>query len=317
MLSVSVYGAGCGGAPVEGRVPGAANTTIRELSADDSGAWSVVVLADIQEGFTYIGSIFDEIAGARPTAVIIAGDLARGAGGQHLALLVQQLQQHPSPAPLFVVPGNHDCLSPAAHRAFLERFGSTEFEFRIGKFRFLGLDSMTRPISWQLDRLHSSTELASARGEQLIVVRHHPVSGGNGSSADEPAREDNRMLLQALQSPPVTLVISGHSHESSVEAYRGMTLVVAAPSGDRNMGGGQTPVSYLVLRWNGSKMTLEQHKLSRTNSLDLEAAYLHVMIAHIRPLLRERPLGAASVGVVFAICAGLGTWSRRRRRQRT
>ncbi len=272
------------------RVERAANARIREVPTAPDGSWAVQILADIQDGFSYLPRILDEGAELGARAVVIAGDLQRGDGGLHLSLVLNELRAHGSDLPLFVVPGNHDAMTRADRAAFEAAFGSSVFEFRIGSTWFVGLDS-TDPEGFdeERERLRARIEEVSRAGGRVVAVRHHSPLHDVGGLADE-------ALLDVLRDPSVAFVIAGHAHTSRVDRIGPTRFVVAPPSGDRSHGQGQTPVSYLILRSDGVRLSLELHQFSRRNWLDARSAWSHAWDVHVLPFLRgaaEPPGGSA------------------------
>jgi Icc-related predicted phosphoesterase len=257
------------------------------------GSWAVQILADIQDGFHYLPELLTDGARLGARAVVIAGDLQRGDGGRHLGLVVRELRQHGTSAPIFVVPGNHDAMTQADRDAFEAAFGASVFEFRIGSTWFEGLDS-TNPASFEAERrrLRARIGQAARAGESVVVVRHHSPLRDVGGLADD-------ALLEVLRDPSVAFVIAGHGHTSRVDRVGSTRFVVAPPSGDRSHGQGQTSVSYLMLRARGGRLSLELHQFSRRNGVDARCAWTHAWLVHILPFLRgwqeQRPRAASAL----------------------
>ena len=65
-------------------------------------------------------------------------------------------------------------------------------------------------------------------------------------------------------------------------------------------GQGQTLVSYLILRSDGTELSLELHQFSRSNLLDAESAWSHAWLVHVLPFLQgsaePQRAGASAVG---------------------
>lgn len=262
------------------RLVRASNGTRGELPTAADGSWAVQILSDIQDGFSYLPRILSEGEALGARAVVIAGDLQRGDGGRHLALVLREVRRHGSRVPLFVVPGNHDTMTSSDRTAFESAFGSSEFEFRIGSTWFEGLDS-TNPAGFaaMYERLRARIEQASRAGERVVVVRHHSPLHDVGGLPDD-------ALLQVLRDPSVAFVIAGHAHTSRVDRIGTTRFVVVPPSGDRSHGQGQTPVSFLMIRATpAGKLSLELHQFSRDNLLDAKATWLHAWLVHVLPVL--------------------------------
>ncbi len=275
------------------RLESAGNGRVTEVPAAADGSWSVQVLADIQDGFSYLPRILSEGEQFGARAVIIAGDLQRGDGGRHLGLVLRELRNHASHVPLFAVPGNHDAMSSSDRAAFEAAFGTSEFEFRIGSTWFEGLDS-TNPATFAAQRARVSTriEQATRSGQRVVAIRHHwPLRDAGGLPDDE--------LAEVLRNPTVAFVIAGHAHTSRVDRIGGTRFVVAPPSGDRSHGQGQTAVSYLLIRATpAGELSLELHQFNRDNLLDAKSTWMHAWLVHVLPLLgrgAEGDLGALGI----------------------
>jgi predicted phosphodiesterase len=271
------------------RIPMAANDRVREIPIRASQPWSVLVLADVQDGFPYLSEIFRRAASAHPLAVIILGDLARRADANHRLLIARELHRHPAPAPLFAVPGNHDCDDAADAADFAAHFGATEFDFRIGRTRFLGIDSACprTPAEQQASaaRLRRQLRAAAARDEHVVLLRHHPL---RQAGEPTPHRADADVPLQEIQRlASLPLVLTGHEHAHAQDRVGETTLVVAPSSGDLNSGESAKPVSYLLLRWTGERLALEVERFPRENWRDLRAQTIHLTRAHVSPLLDD------------------------------
>jgi predicted phosphodiesterase len=262
-------------------LPGVSNGgRVAQLAAKPDGTWSLLLLADVQGGAAYLPGIVKAAAASGVSALVIAGDLSRGSG--HLQLATRELRSAaPFPVPLFAVPGNHDVKTGDDRELFERCFGSREFAFRIGDTLVMGLDA-TRPEE-ELASLRQ--QLARARAEHLrvVIVRHFPVWKGAPGTP-------NRRFLEAIRGHDVAMVLSGHGHAPSVDEVGGVQFVVAPASGDRSEGQGQTPVSYLIVRWTGTAFRIERHDRLRINRLDLRSAVDHLVLVHALSLTSRSAL---------------------------
>ena len=97
---------------------------------------------------------------------------------------------------------------------------------------------------------------------------------------------------------------------------RGSTrFIVAPPSGDRSRDTGQTPVSFLVLRWTGNSYVIELERFFRNNHSELVGVFLKVALADLRPLYEQSPrlFGLLFLISIVACPAGWALWARARR----
>ena len=266
--------------PTYDRVPAAGNTRVRRIERLPSEPWSVQILADIQDGFLYLPRILSEGRSLGVDAVVVAGDLARGGGGDHLSLLLRQLELHPPSVPLFVVPGNHDTVRARDRERFVHCFGAAEFEFEIGQTRFIGLDSTVDTGPAQVRQV--ARQLANARrlDQGVVVVRHHsPLPSDDPGENTRSSPELARLLTHSK----VRFVVSGHAHSWQLDQQGDTRFLIAPASGDRSHGQGQTPISFLILRWTGTRLELERYEHFRSNWIELTTAFQHVFLGHVTP----------------------------------
>jgi Icc-related predicted phosphoesterase len=289
------------------RLPSASNGGPRTISVDPDKAWSVLLISDVQGGFGYIGEIFRRAAPLQPKAVFISGDLSFAPDTADLGLLVRELERHPSPAPLFTVPGNHDVNTPEVYSAFDQWFGGTDFDVTIGPTRFLGADDAMGSVPPEgLQRLSEKLADAAVRQQRVVLVVHRPPVATALCGKDIPGLAD----LVRHWHPAV--VLSGHCHVPSVETRNGTLFVVAPESGDTGTDERRQVVSYLILRWNGESFAVEPVAFERSVWTDLEGLVLHVVLRYVRPHLAisQEVLRALSVALLVG---ALGTaWIQRR-----
>jgi 3',5'-cyclic AMP phosphodiesterase CpdA len=190
---------------------------------------TVAHLSDLHFGRTdptVTHALLEDLHHYRPDLVIVSGDLTQRARSHQFAEARAFLAR--LPAPVMVVPGNHD-LAPLYRplkRLFQPR---VKFHYQLpghapgavwsdDELVAIGLDSTTR-LSWQAGRLkpghldHVERSLADApEAACRSVFLHHPP----GNLAGHP--------FEALAERGVDLVLTGHVHRAHVE-------VIAAPHG--------------------------------------------------------------------------------------
>lgn len=185
-----------------------------------------------------------------PDGVIAAGDLTNdGTETQH-SLAAELLST--VPAPLLVVPGNHDgrsddtdtqtrgnAMGVGDHDGYPVTAG-------LGEATVLGLDS-TIPgrIGGRLDPATALPVAESRAAGPDIAVVHHPIAPPPPPfrgvvDTDTHRIEQPAAAADTLTGAGIDLVVSAHLHWPSVTAYRGLS-VVNAPST------ASFPPSYLVL----------------------------------------------------------------------
>jgi len=255
------------------------NSTIEQIERSESQPWSVQVMADIQDGFLYLPDLLRDAESKGIDATIIAGDLARGGGGDHLSLVLDRLREVQPKVPVFAVPGNHDIVDATTREKFVSAFGSATFEFTLGATRFLGLDSTEFDDTESLKRVQAALDLAEERDEHLVVLRHHsplPVPGVLNPHASE-------ALTRLLTHPRVACVLVGHAHDWELERREGVRFLTMPSSGDRGSGQDQVVVSYIILRWDGAAYSFEHHFIPRRNWTEVATSIRHMLDAHLRP----------------------------------
>jgi predicted phosphodiesterase len=284
-----------------GRVPRSAGGQPLEIPTNGE-PWSVLVIADAQNGFHHVAEVFEASAPDRPRAVLALGDLARRPDPGHQSLFVRELQRHPPPAPFFAIPGNHDISPSLGHAEFVHRYGATHFDLTLGNTRLLGADNSSIAVAPKdLERLRRGMADAAARGQRIVLAVHRPPV----SLAD--CGPTNPELAALIREFHVAVVLSGHCHQP-VELRRDGTLyVVAPPSGDTPALATKPPIGFLVLRGSDSELEVTWHAIERSNLSELEGEILHVVLAHLRPRLTRSttPLRALSLalGIGGALCA--------------
>jgi 3',5'-cyclic AMP phosphodiesterase CpdA len=171
-----------------------------------------------------VAGLAQEIADWAPDLVAVSGDLTQGARHEEFIAAMEFLRA--LPAPLLVVPGNHD-MSPYN---LVERFSdpyrrwrrhvqeATEPVFEDAEIAVVGMNTARRGglyLNWARGRV-SGSRLAQAEGRLAalppglfrIVVAHHP-------------------FLAPQLNPGARLVLTGHLHLGDVRPVREGGLVVA------------------------------------------------------------------------------------------
>ncbi|MGG5888598.1 metallophosphoesterase family protein [Falsiroseomonas sp. HC035] len=189
-----------------------------------------------------VAALAQEVAEWAPDLIAVSGDLTQGARHDEFIAAMDFLRA--LPAPLLVVPGNHD-MSPYN---LVERFSdpyrrwrrhvqeATEPVFEDAEIAVVGMNTARRGglyLNWARGRV-SGSRLAIAEGRLAalppglfrIVVAHHPFlapqlnPGARLVGNSEPA-------LAAFARHDVRLVLTGHLHLGDVRPVREGGLVVA------------------------------------------------------------------------------------------
>jgi 3',5'-cyclic AMP phosphodiesterase CpdA len=293
-------------------VAGVRNAELHELPGADREPWSVVFLSDVQNGIAYLPEIFERSKAFSPKAIVITGDFAATYLQSHIRIPVWYLRRSPPPAPTFIAPGNHD-IAPGKRQVplgngtkeFVQWYGATTFDFRIGATRFLGLNNSEGPLAPEaIVDLKKQLEDAKARNERSILCLHRDVITF-ASEVARPSDQENHELLELIRGYEIPYVFCGHLHEEAYEK-RGKTEFVAAPaSGNRPaLEPGQKPVRFLVLHWDGAAFHLRREEFYRRNSTELSGVFVYLALAEVRPLFEKKPaLGGAILGVALLLFA--------------
>lgn len=183
----------------------------------------------------------------KPAFVVITGDLVNKAGDvAQIAEYRRVRAQIDTAIPVYDMPGNHDVENtptPATVAAYNAAIGRDRYTFAYQDFRGVVLDSTLihtpdkalGPAALQEAWLRMTLADAKATGARHIVIfQHHPWFL---KSADEPDQYFNiplvrrAPLLALFRQAGVSMLVSGHLHESAVAAFDGIPAITTAPTG--------------------------------------------------------------------------------------
>lgn len=168
----------------------------------------------------------------QPDAVLVSGDLADAATDAEYERVAELLA--PLPAPLYVLPGNHD-----DRRALHRHFGvpgadgePVQYSVDLGPLRLVVLDT-TRPGedggALDSDRLGwLDAELAAAPHLPTILAMHHPPVLIGLPAWDELGLPDmdRRALGEVVaRHQQVRRLVAGHVHRTTVSELAGRTVL--------------------------------------------------------------------------------------------
>ena len=179
------------------------------------------------------------LADQRPDLIIHTGDVTVDGADQEEDLRFCAARLAELPAPVLVVPGNHDVGEPGqaaqpVNHARIKRwrahFGPDWWLHDLEEWRLIGLDSMlfgsglaeeTEQLAWLADAF------ATAPGRRLAIFTHQPLFVDHAGEPDTgywSVKPDPRQkLLDLFARHDVALVATGHlhrAHDSSVEGRR-------------------------------------------------------------------------------------------------
>jgi 3',5'-cyclic AMP phosphodiesterase CpdA len=173
-----------------------------------------------------------ELTAHRPDRILVTGDITNFSLPGEFAAAATWLEQ--LPAPVSIVPGNHDALVPVPHSegwGRLDRWstsGEWPYVHRHGQVSIIGLKSAlpTAPLlatgrlgRAQCARLASALAQERADGQLRILLLHHPVSDGAVSARK--ALVDRRELRAVLREQGAELVLHGHARNARLDALPG------------------------------------------------------------------------------------------------
>ena len=186
-------------------------------SAEQTYAFRIVQLSDSQptneDQWQRMAEAVELVNRLKPDIVFFPGDITHSGteGEYHRA----HAQLSKIEAPLYVVPGNHDTITPAAgekgdlhsQKILLYRkyFGEEFWTVEQGDFLFVGFDC-TAPFTPRLLAWLKGTLLSSHKPYKILVTHYTEAHMSQGS------------LNQVLVSSGVVGLMHGHNH--AIEAYR-------------------------------------------------------------------------------------------------
>ncbi|HEX3977088.1 MAG TPA: phosphodiesterase [Solirubrobacteraceae bacterium] len=172
----------------------------------------------------------------RPDVLLVTGDLVEHGTGEEYDLVHRLLAT--SPAPVHVLPGNHDLREGLRARFGLpgDAAAPVQYSADLGPLRLVALDT-TIPgrAAGELDAPRLSwldAELADAPQQPTLLAMHHPPASTGIAPWDAIGLEaSGRAGLEQIlgRHPQVGRVVAGHIHQPLVSTLAGRA-VLAIPS---------------------------------------------------------------------------------------
>jgi 3',5'-cyclic AMP phosphodiesterase CpdA len=169
-----------------------------------------------------------------PNAVLLSGDLVESGADAEYELLKTLLGS--CPAPLFVLPGNHDDRAALRRHFALPGEGAAPIQYaaELGPLRLVVLDT-TRPgeAAGELDASRLGwldAELSAAREIPTIVAMHHPPIPSGLPEMDAigvPPGERRALADVVRRHPQARRLVAGHVHRTIVGSVGGCPAIVA------------------------------------------------------------------------------------------
>ncbi len=173
-----------------------------------------------------------EMSTHRPDRILVTGDITNFSLPAEFTAAARWLRE--LPAPVSLVPGNHDALVPEPRQEALGKFepwstnGPWPYVHRHGSASFIGLKSAlpTAPLlasgrlgQAQCERLAGLLAAEREAGQLRILLLHHPVADGAVSARK--ALRDRRELRAVLREQGAELVLHGHARNARLDALPG------------------------------------------------------------------------------------------------
>jgi 3',5'-cyclic AMP phosphodiesterase CpdA len=247
----------------------------------------IVQLADLHFGTEDPGAMeaaADLIAGMKPDALLICGDLTQRGKQSEFAASKVWLDQFEMPQ--LVVPGNHDTpLLNAVSRVsrpfsrFTRYFSDRTAPVDIGGWRAAGLNSArgwqarTNWAEGSINPAHLSVALDEIGERPGILVCHHPLK----PPATAPLRTRTvrgARASAAVAKSPVKLVLSGHVHGASADLHtypEGAYLALTAGTLSTRLREGQPSFNLIEIEDDGVGVSAHRYDGKRFDTHTLGA----------------------------------------------
>lgn len=196
-----------------------------------------------------VEALLADLAMLRPDVVVVSGDLTQSARRTEFAQARAFLDR--MPAPVLVVPGNHDIVAVPLSERFLVPFRRWRHfiadglspEWSDAEVLIRGVNS-ARPfgpyLNWSRGIVSAAQVEALATAEKdprpLLVAAHHPVAYGNDTARAYDLVTGAERLLATLARRPKSVLLLGHRHRSHASLWNPAAGERPAASGDRLAG---------------------------------------------------------------------------------
>lgn len=185
----------------------------------------------------------------KPAFVMIGGDMIDDLRDQDQLAAYERITGGLDPSiALHVAPGNHDVAfdatvpTEASVTAYRDRFGADHYMFSHGGTAFVVLNTtvlaqpqeLPEEADRQLRAVERNLAKAGARGQETVVIGHHPLFL---DTADEPDTYWNMPLatrlplLQLFRRYEVRTMFAGHLHRNNIARDAGIEVVASGAVG--------------------------------------------------------------------------------------
>lgn len=173
----------------------------------------------------------------RADVILLTGDLANDERADEYAVLAEAIA-HP-PAPLYLMPGNHDdralIRSTFPQHAYLPREGHLSYAIEQFPVRIVCVDQIVPgETHGELTKAHAKwldRTLAKKRGKPTIVALHHPPFPTYDVLFDTIGLRDSALFVSVISHhKQVARVICGHHHRGIIGQAAHAPVIVAPSS---------------------------------------------------------------------------------------
>lgn len=195
------------------------------VRADDDGAAARQLKKALNQAREY-----------RADAILLTGDLVNDERADEYAVLAEVIAD--PPAPLFLMPGNHDSRalmrSTFPTHTYLPRDGFLSFVLDQFPLRIVAVDQIvpgeTHGLLTEAQAQWLDRSLAAGADKPTIVALHHPPFPTHDLLFDKIGLHDGGLFASVIaRHPQVLRVICGHHHRTVI-GQSGHAPVIVAPS---------------------------------------------------------------------------------------
>ncbi len=181
---------------------------VERIVIEGPGTFQFVVMGDSQGNSGLLSTIVDEVNTLNVSFVLHTGDCVSHALEGMYDVFEQDIAM--LEAPIHISPGNHDRMGNAT--IFQTRFGSGDYSFDYGGWRFVSVDTSTQDISEsQFIWLRALLENSSSR--PVVVFTHVPPFDPRiGEDHHLNETSDCEEFIALMEEFKVRVVVTGHVH---------------------------------------------------------------------------------------------------------
>lgn len=195
--------------------------------------YTVALVGDNQGNDDVLANIIEEVNQSEALCLLHLGDLVPSGKAQEYERFLTVMEG--LDIPWYAVPGNHDVRGEGA-QLFQQHIGPLSYDFQLGNFRFVMLDTSDLGISEeQLEWLETVLITRDEPGIRNVVLTHSPPSDPRGNNHALLTPGTAKAFLQLLGNPESRVVglFSGHVHMFYHDVVEGVHHVISGGAGAR------------------------------------------------------------------------------------